>query len=410
MKKRLISMFTCGVLAAFTLSGAVACGGSGDTVKLTVWGPEAQQDTLAEMAEAFKAANPDTEYEIEIGVCGEGDAYVNVGKDPSAAADVYAYSNDQIINLIRCGGIAQIGGAYAEAVTANNSADAVEAATFDGKLYGYPYASDNGYFMFYDKSVVSDEQAQTLEGIIAACESKGKKIGWAIDDAWYSAGWFFSFGCTYSVEYNADYSEKSVECNFNSEGGIKASKAIAMLTGSTAFAGKGTNNDTIISKFSTGEMAVAVSGTWNASAIEAALGSNYGVAKLPTVTVDGETVQLSSFKGYKLFAANPHSAYLAEAHKLALFLTNGDMQQIRFEKHGVGPTNTEVAATDAVKANAALAAISEQNKYAVAQTSVPSNFWNPVKAYGGYIIDNLVNESTYQQYLDTMVTQIKSSL
>lgn len=410
MKKTILTATLCGIMVAGTLLGAVGCGENKEVVKLTVWGPEAQQTTLAEMAESFKAANPDAEYEITFGVCSEGDAYINVGKDPSAAADVYAYSNDQTLNLIRCGGIAQIGGSYAEAVTSDNTADSVEAATFDGKLYGYPYASDNGYFLFYDKSVISDEQAETLEGIISACESKGKKIGWPLDDAWYAAGWFFAFGCGYSVEYNDDYSEKSVECTFNNEGGIKASKALAMLTGSTSFAGKGTNNDTIISKFGTGEMGAAVSGTWNADAIKEKLGDNYGVCKLPTVTVDGETVQLSSFKGYKLYAVNPHSQNLVEAHKLAAFLSGEDMQKIRFEKHGVGPTNKVVAELDEVKTNPALAAITEQNKYAVEQTSVPSNFWNPLKAYGGYIIDGLVNASTYQEFLDTMVTQIKSSL
>lgn len=411
MNKRILSMLACGALTLSALAGTVGCSDNGGgEIKLTVWGAEAQQTTLAEMAEKFKAANPDKSYNIAVGVCGEGDAYMNVSKDPSAAADVYGYSNDQLINLIRCGAVAQIGGTYLETVKAENTEDSVASGSIGEKFYGYPYASDNGYFMYYDKSVVTEEQVQTLEGIIAACESKGKKIGWALDEPWYTAGWFFAFGCSYNVEYNDDYSEKSVECDFNSEGGVKASKAMAKLTGSAAFAGKGTNNDTIISKFGTGEMAVAVSGTWNADAIKEKLGENYGVCKLPTVTVDDETVQLSSFKGYKLFAVNPHSANIVEAHKLAAFLSGEEMQKERFEKHGVGPTNKAVAELDGVKTNPALAAITEQNKYAVEQTSVPSNFWNPLKAYGGYIIDALIKESEYQDYLDKMTAQIKSSL
>lgn len=408
--KKLISLLACGVLSACALVGTVGCGGSSDEIRLTIWGAEAQQATLAEMAEKFKEANPDKNYNITVGVCGEGDAYMNVSKDPSAAADVYGYSNDQLINLIRCGAVAQIGGSYLETIRSENSEDSVASGTVDNKVYGYPYASDNGYFMYYDKSVVTDEQVQTLEGILSVCESKNKKIGWAVDDAWYTAGWFFAFGCSYSVEYNDNYSEKNVVCDFNGVGGVKASKALAKLTGSKSFAGKGTNNDTIISQFGTGAMAVAVSGTWNADAIREKLGDNYGVCKLPTVTVEGETVQLSSFKGYKLFAVNPHSKNLTEAHKLAAFLSSGAMQEVRFEKHGVGPTNTTVAATEAVKTNPALAAINAQNVYAVEQTAVPSNFWNPLKAYGGYIIDGLIQESEYQDYLDKMTEQIKSSL
>lgn len=408
--KKITTIVMSGLIGIGGLIGMVGCGGGSDVVNLKVWGPSAQQETLAEMAEEFKAANPGTKYNITVGVCSEGDAYINVSKDPSAAADVYAYSNDQIVNLIRCGGIAQIGGSYAESVRSTNSADSVEAASFDGKLYGYPYASDNGYFLFYDKSVITEEQVQTLEGIIAASEGANKKIGWPLDEPWYTAGWFFTFGCSYSVEYNADYSEKSVECDFNSAGGIKASKAMAKLTGSKSFAGKGTNNDTIVSKFGTGEMSAAVSGTWNADAIKEKLGENYGVSKLPTVTVDGETEQMRSFKGFKLYGVNPHSQAPAEAHRLAAFLSGEKMQERRFEKHGVGPTNTTVAAQDSVKSNPAFAAVKAQNEYGVPQSSVPSNFWNPLKAYGGYIIDGLVEESSYQDFLNTMVAQIKTSL
>lgn len=410
MKKRIISLLACGALAITALASAAGCSGQDDSIKLTVWGAEAQQATLLEMAEKFKAANPDKKYNISVGVCGEGDAYMNVSKDPSAAADVYGYSNDQLINLIRCGGVAQIGGSYLEQIKSDNTEESVESGTLDGKVYGYPYAADNGYFMYYDKSVLTEEDVSTLEGIISVCKSKNKKIGWAIDDSWYTAGWFFTFGCTYSVEYNDDYSEKKVDCTFNDAGGIKASKAMAMLTSSGAFAGKGTNNDTIISGFGTGALAVAVTGTWNADAIKEKLGQNYGVCKLPTVTVDGETKQLSSFKGYKLFGVNPHSANLAEAHKLAAFLSGEEMQKERFLKHGVGPSNKEAVAMDEVKANPAIAAVTAQSLYAVEQSSVPSNFWNPVKAYGGYIIDNLIDQTTYQDYLNKMTEQIKSSI
>lgn len=408
MKKQIATLLACGVLAAGALIGTAGCGESDDSIKLTIWGPEAQQTTLAEMANAFKEANPDKKYDIKIGVCGEGDAYTNVSKDPSAAADVYGFSNDQLINLIRCGGIAQIGGTYLETIKADNSEESMASATVGSKVYGYPYAADNGYFMYYDKSVLTEDDVTSLEKIIEVCENNNKKIGWAIDDAWYVAGWFFAFDCDYQVEYDEDYVEKSVECSFNNEGGVKASKAIAKLATSNAFAGKNTNNDTIISKFGTREMAVAVSGTWNADAIKEKLGDDYGVCELPTVTVDGETVHLSSFKGFKLYGVNPHSSNLVEAHNLAAFLSGEAMQKVRFEKHAIGPTNKAVAALDAVKASPTFAALTAQNVYAVEQSSVPSNFWNPLKAYAISIIDGTVNESTYQSELNKMTELIKA--
>ena len=50
-------------------------------------------------------------------------------------------------------------------VTAENDAGSVAAATLGDVMYAYPLTSDNGYFLYYDKSVVTDPN--TLETIIA---------------------------------------------------------------------------------------------------------------------------------------------------------------------------------------------------------------------------------------------------
>lgn len=421
MKKRILSLLACGVLAVSSVAGLAACNKGGDAIKLTVWGSAAQQETFKQMAEEFKKANPDKTYEIKIGIGEEDMAYSNVSKDPSAAADVYCYSNDQLMPLLRVGALARIGGTYLEKIKAENSEDAAKSGalawgTENEKVYGYPYASDNGYFMFYDKSVITDEQVTSLESIISVCETAGKKIGWAIDVPWYTAGWFFTFGGSYSVEYRDDYTEKNVDIDFDNENGIKASKAIAKLTSSSAFAGKGTDNNTITTGFSTKQMAVAVSGTWNAKRLKEILGENYGVCKLPTVTVEGETKQMYSFKGYKLFGVNPHSSNIAEAHRLAAFLSGEAMQKTRFEKHLIGPTNTAVANLETIKNDATFVALKAQNNFAVEQTSVPSNFWEPLKNYGLNIIDDLVDENgtggrlSYSTQLTKMVQLIKGSV
>lgn len=419
MKKRIVSLLACGVLAA---GAAIGFAGCDNGLKLTVWGSAAQQDTLKEMVKAFEEANPETKYSIKVGVGEEDMAYSNVSKDPSAAADVYCYSNDQLVPLLRVGALAELGGLFLEGVKADNSADSVRSGsigygTDSEKVYGYPYASDNGYFMFYDKSVFpNEEDVGSLETIISVCESAGKKIGWAVDVPWYTAGFFFTFGCSYNVEYDyaANYTETNITIDFNNAGGLKASKAIEKLVSNKkVFAGKNTDNGTITDGFSTHTMAVAVSGTWNAKRIQSDLGDNYGVCKLPTVTVDGDTQQMSSFKGYKLFGVNPHSSNLVEAHRLAAFLSSGAMQQQRFEKHLIGPTNKEVANLDAIKNDPTFAALNAQNEFAVEQISVPSNFWEPLKSYGLNIIDGLISETgettqgnTYQKFLNNMVASI----
>lgn len=419
MKKRIVSMLICGALAASSVAGLTACGNKG--LELTVWGSAAQQETLKQMVAKFEEANPETKYNIKVGICEEDMAVSNIAPDPSAAADVFCYSNDQLVPLLRVGALAKLGGIFLDNVKTENSEDSVASGsiaygTADEKVYGYPYASDNGYFMFYDKSVITDEQVGSLESIISVCETKNKKIAWAVDVPWYTAGWFFAFGCDYSVEYdyNDNYKEKNIEISLNNEGGINACKAMSKLTSSKAFLGKSTDNEKIITGFTTKSTAVAVSGTWNAPQIKKILGENYGVCKLPTVNVNGQDVQLSSFKGYKLFGVNPHSGdKIVEAHKLAAFLSSEAMQAERFEKYMVGPTNN--AAANAVKDDATFAALNAQKQFAKEQTSVPSSFWEPLKGVGLNIIDGLLSESggngklSYADKLSAVEKQIKNS-
>lgn len=419
MKKRIVSMLICGALAASSIAGLTACGNKG--LELTVWGSAAQQETLKQMVVKFEEANPETKYNIKVGICEEDMAVSNIAPDPSAAADVFCYSNDQLVPLLRVGALAKLGGIFLDNVKTENSEDSVASGsiaygTADEKVYGYPYASDNGYFMFYDKSVITDEQVGSLESIISVCETKNKKIAWAVDVPWYTAGWFFAFGCDYSVEYdyNDNYKEKNIEISLNNEGGINACKAMSKLTSSKAFSGKSTDNEKIITGFTTKSTAVAVSGTWNAPQIKKILGENYGVCKLPTVNVNGQDVQLSSFKGYKLFGVNSHSGdKIVEAHKLAAFLSSEAMQAERFEKYMVGPTNN--AAANAVKDDATFAALNAQKQFAKEQTSVPSSFWEPLKGVGLNIIDGLLSESggngklSYADKLSAVEKQIKNS-
>lgn len=419
MKKRIVSMLICGALAASSVAGLTACGNNG--LELTVWGSAAQQETLKQMVAKFEEANPETKYNIKVGICEEDMAVSNIAPDPSAAADVFCYSNDQLVPLLRVGALAKLGGIFLDNVKTENSEESVASGsiaygTADEKVYGYPYASDNGYFMFYDKSVITDEQVGSLESIISVCETKNKKIAWAVDVPWYTAGWFFAFGCDYSVEYdyNDNYKEKNIEISLNNEGGINACKAMSKLTSSKAFSGKSTDNEKIITGFTTKSTAVAVSGTWNAPQIKKILGENYGVCKLPTVNVNGQDVQLSSFKGYKLFGVNSHSGdKIVEAHKLAAFLSSEAMQAERFEKHMVGPTNN--AAANAVKDDVTFAALNAQKQFAKEQTSVPSSFWEPLKGVGLNIIDGLLSESggngklSYAEKLSAVEKQIKNS-
>ena len=387
-------------------SGAGSSGsGSGQTVRLTLWGPTEQQKMLGEMVEQFKKENKGTRYEITLAVVSEADAYKTIGTDVSAGADVYAFANDQIGNLYRAGALAQIGGKNLETMKKENGEGAVNSAYLFGGYYGYPYTADNGYFLYYDKSAVSSPD--TLEGILTDLSAKNKKLVIDLDEPWYTSGFFFGTGCKYEVTYDESGKESAVTCDFNdATKGVAAGKAMIALNEHSAFLNGG--DDELKAGFSGGSVGAAVSGTWNAEAIQDALGANYAAAKLPTFTVDGNTYQMSSFAGYKLYGVNPTSDHLVEAHKLAAFLSSEAMQLKRFNDVAAGPSNTNAANSAGVKANVALAALSAQGAYAVPQSSVPTNFFNAVQAFGEELTAKRVTTANLQQKLNTMTADIKN--
>ena len=140
-------------------------------VKLTMWGAEEDQTMLREMADAFIAENADKgNVTIEIGVQSESSAKDTVLADPEAAADVFAFADDQLNELVAAGALQEIL-LNPEDVKSRNLAGSVEAATMNDKLYAYPMTADNGYFLYYDKSVLSEDDVKSMDALLAKADA-----------------------------------------------------------------------------------------------------------------------------------------------------------------------------------------------------------------------------------------------
>ena len=75
----------------------------------------------------------------------------------------------------------------------------------------------------------------------------------------------------------------------------------------------------------------------------------------------------------------------------------------------IGPSNTKVAASDAVKANIALAALADQAQYATAQIAVPGGFWTAVEAFGQEVVAKTVTPENLAEKLKTLADLIRAS-
>lgn len=59
MRKRIISLLACGVIAAAGIAGAAGCdNGGGKSNKLTVWGPNEQQAPLKRWLKSSRKQTP----------------------------------------------------------------------------------------------------------------------------------------------------------------------------------------------------------------------------------------------------------------------------------------------------------------------------------------------------------------
>ena len=385
--------------AAAAPSEASSAAESWGDVKLTMWGAEEDQTMLREMADAFIAENADKgNITIDIGVQSESSAKDTVLADPEAAADVFAFADDQLNELVAAGALQEVM-LNPDDVKSRNLAGSVNAATMNDKLYAYPMTADNGYFLYYDKSVLSEEDVQSMDTLLAKADASGKKFMMSLNDAWYIYSFYAGAGLKATL---ADDGINTV-CNWNEAPGADVTQAILDISTQPAFK-SGADAD-IVSGIKDGSCCAAISGTWNAGTAEETWGENYAATKLPTYTLNGEQVQMASFSGYKLVGVNPHSSNVGVAMMLADYITNEDNQAKRFNDRKLGPSNIKVNESEAVQNAPAIAALAAQSDYATLQR-VGANYWSSAQSLGEILASGDTQGKTTQQLMDDAVAGI----
>lgn len=374
-----------------------------EDVSLTVWGAEEQQDMIKQMCDEFAAAYAnEANITIEVGVQSESTAKDTVLNDPTAAADVFAFADDQINELVAAGALMAVQ-ENTDAIIAANTSASIDAATVDGTLYAYPMTASNGYFMYYNKEYFTEDDVKTLDGMIAAASEAGKQISMTINDGWY----IYSFFAGAGLELGLAEDGKTNYCTWNATDGTytgaQVAQAILDITANDSFAVL--SDAEFATGVSEGNIIAGVNGTWNAVTAMEAWGDNYAAVKLPTYTVNGEQVQMCSFAGFKLigvsaFTENPYWSMM-----LAEWLTNEANQATRFAVTGEGPTNIAVGSIEEVLAAPAIAALSDQASYATAQR-VGGNYWDPAKTLGAILAEGNTSGEDLQVLLDTAVEGI----
>ena len=314
MRKNVKKVIAPLLAAAMALSCTVCVSAAEDeTIKLTVWGAEEDQDLLKELTDKFQEKYADQKFDIQIGVESESTAKDTILTDVEAGADVYAFADDQLTDLVKAGALLKLDD-YAEALQlADTTLDDVKAANVEGAI-----------------------DAASWDSLLEAADKAGKKVGMTL---------------------------------------------------------------------ASGNLVACVSGTWDAITAQDVFGDGYAATKLPTFTVGDKQVQQGSVAGYKYVGVNGYSENSGWAVLLAEYFTNEESQQMFFDQRESGPSNKNVAASDSVQENVALAALSAQSEYAQAQ-KVGGKYWDSAQTFGELVAQGTLSaddDNAIQEALDNLV-------
>lgn len=418
MKKKVLAMLLATTMVATAFAGCgsktettgeatgTEAGAEGEeaiTATITVWSPQEDQSEdngnwLKTECEAFAAEHPEWNLTFEYGVCAEGDAKTNVGTDPTAAADVYMFANDQIPDLLAANGIAELGGSTVDQIKSQNSDTMVNTVTYDGGVYGVPFTS-NTWFMYYDKSVFTEDDVKNLDTML----EKGV-VSFPLSNSWYIASFYVANGCTL---FGTDGTDEAAGFDFSGDKAAAVTDYLVDLAANPNF--KNDAEGSGIAGLADGSVNAIFSGTWDYDNVKEALGDNMGIAAAPTFTLDGKEAQMKAFAGSKAIGVNPNAEYPQVAVALAAYLGSADAQKAHLEMRNILPTDGSVDVSGNELAEA-VAVVLDKASTVQPLVSTMGQYWTPAQTMGEELVNGSVTHDNAAEKTEAMNEAMNTSV
>ena len=392
-----LALTLAGACLAGTLTG---CSGNSDTesVRLMVWSPSEDQskdsgEWLQTCCERFAELHPEWDITFVYGVADEAGAAGTVSQDAEASADVFMFANDTLTTLTDAGALAKFGGKYADEIRATNSETLVDSLTLDDYIYGVPFTT-NTWFMYYDKSVFSEEDVKNLDTML----EKGV-VSFPFTNSWYLPAFYFGNGCTLF----GDGTQEELGANFGGEAGAEVTDYLIDLYNNPNFVVDADGSG--MAGLRDGSINAIFTGSWDAASIKEILGDNMGVAALPAFTLNGEEKQMYAYAGSKAIGVNSNTEYPVQAVELAIYLGSAEAQQLHYELRNVIPCNTTLLADPAIAEDPLVSAQNDTfDRTSVLQPFVAamSNCWTPVENMGKGIRNGTITHDNAAEQTEAM--------
>lgn len=388
--------------AMLAVTGFAGCSGGTDgekeSVRLMVWSPSEDQskdseEWLQNTCEDFAKLHPEWDITFVYGVADEATAATQVAQDPEASADVFMYANDTLTIMTDANALAKFDGKYREEIESTNSEEVLSSLMKEDNLYGVPFTT-NTWFMYYDKSVFSEEDIKNLNTML----EKGT-VAFPFTNSWYLPAFYIGNGCTLF----GDGTQEDKGVDFGGENAVEVTDYLVDLAANPNF--KIDADGSGLAGLRDGSISAIFSGSWDANAVREALGEDMGVAALPMYTLKGEEKQMMSYAGSKAIGVNPYSKNMVPAVELAVYLGSAEAQLSHYNLRNVIPCNTELLKDTEVSEDPLVMAQNDTFNYtSILQPFVAkmNNCWVPVENMGKGIRNKSVTHENAKEQTEAM--------
>ena len=399
MRKRAAALCMTAVLAVTGLAGcSKGAGEDKESVRLMVWSPSEDQskdsgEWLQNTCEDFAKLHPEWDITFVYGVADEATAATQVAQDPEASADVFMYANDTLTIMTDANALAKFDGKYREEIESTNSEEVLSSLMKEDNLYGVPFTT-NTWFMYYDKSVFSEEDIKNLDTMM----EKGT-VAFPFTNSWYLPAFYIGNVCTLF----GDGTQEDKGVDFGGENAVEVTEYLVDLAANPNF--KIDADGSGLAGPRDGSISAIFSGSWDANAVRETLGENVGVAALPMYTLNGEEKQMMSYAGSKAIGVNPYSKNMVPAVELAVYLGSAEAQLSHYKLRNVIPCNTELLEDAEISEDSLVMAQNDTFNYtSILQPFVAkmNNCWVPVENMGKGIRNKSVTHENAKEQTEAM--------
>jgi arabinogalactan oligomer/maltooligosaccharide transport system substrate-binding protein len=340
---------------------------------LVIWADQKRADALTDIAEAFGEENGIT-VAVQV-VSLDLQANFVTANTAENGPDIVIGAHDWIGNLVQNSAIDPIN--LPEADQGEYSDIAIKGVTYEGSIYGLPYAVES-IGLYRNTDLVPDEPAD-LESAIAAAQASGAANPLCLQvgengDAYHMQPLYTSAG-GYLFGTNAQGDYDPADLGVGKEGSLQAAAKIGEL-GKAGVLKTSITGDNSIATFTAGDCAMLVSGPWALADIQAA-GINYALGPVPGFK---GMAPAQPFTGVQAFyvASNGQNKSFAESFVLDSANTPETMKAL-YDAEARPPAMTsvleEVSGSDTDTAAFAEAAAGGQILPAIPQMSA---IWEPL--------------------------------